>query len=415
MCMLVQKAFKFKLDLTAQEKEILGGWISTCRFLYNKALEHRILNYTQFRKSLNYYDQTKELVEVKKHFDFVKEVPAQALQQKLKDLDSAFQRFYKGRGFPKFKKKHSVDGIRFPDGKTLVVTKLNKNKSHIKLPKIGNIKFFQSREIKGIIRNATITRSENEFYISLQTQYEKEVKPRNENPIGIDRGVRTMAVTSEGESLRKPNLEKLEAKVKKIQKRLSKKKKFSKNFQKECVKLRKTHSKIVRVKRDNLHKVTTRIANNHGVVVLENLQTKKMTRSAKGTAEKHGKNVKAKSGLNRAILQNNWYEFETLLKYKLEWSGGRLVKVDPKFTSQSCNRCGHTDKANRKVDSFKCLSCGHKDHADINSAKNILGRGTAFEPVETVASGRPQKRAVKVKSAKQEPALGVSPSGILAL
>lgn len=404
--MIVQKAFKFKLDLSSKEIETLSGWISTCRFLYNNALEHRILNYSQFGKSFNYYDQANELVAVKENFDFVKEVPSQVLQQKLKDLDSAFQKFFKGGGFPKFKKKNSIDGIRFPDGKTLKITRLNKNKSHIKLPKIGNIKFFQSRELEGTIRNATITRSGNEFYISFQTQFEKDVEPRNENPVGIDRGVRTMAVTSDGEFLRKPALEKLEDKVKKIQKRLSKKKKFSKNFFKEKEKLQKAHSKITRVKRDNLHKVTTRIAKSHGVVVLEDLKTKNMTKSTKGNAEKHGKNVKAKSGLNKSILQNNWHEFETLLKYKLEWSGGRLSKVDPKYTSQSCNKCGHTDKANRKAESFKCLSCGHEDHADINGAKNILGRGTACKLVETLTSANSQTRARKVKSVKQESILG---------
>ena len=404
--MIVQKAFKFKLDLSYKEIEILNGWISTCRFLYNNALEHRVLNYSQFKKSFNYYDQSNELVAVKESFDFVKEVPSQVLQQKLKDLDSAFQKFFKGGGFPKFKKKHSVDGIRFPDGKNLKITKLNKNKSYIKLPKIGNIKFFQSRELEGTIRNATITRSGNEFYISLQTQFEKDIKPRNENPIGIDRGVRTMAVTSDGEFLRKPALEKLEDKVKKIQKRLSKKKKFSNNFFKEKAKLQKTHSKITRVKRDNLHKVTTRIAKSHGVVVLEDLKTKNMTKSAKGNAEKHGKNVKAKSGLNKAILQNNWYEFETFLKYKLEWSGGRLSKVDPRYTSQICNKCSYTDKANRKGEFFKCLYCGHEDHADVNGARNILGRGTTCTLVETLTSANSQTRARKVKSVKQESILG---------
>lgn len=404
--MVVQKAFKFKLDLSSKEIEILGGWISTCRFLYNNALEQRIMNYTQFKKSMSYYDQANELVAVKDAFNFVKEVPAQVLQQKLKDLDSAFQKFFKGSGFPKFKKKSSIDGIRFPDGKNLKITKLNKNKSYIKIPKLGNIKFLQSREIHGIIRNATITKNGDNFYISIQTQFEKEVKVRNENPIGIDRGVRTMIVTSDGEFIRKPELSKLEAKVKKIQKRLSKKKKFSKNFFKEKAKLQKAHSKIVRVKRDNLHKITTRITKSHGVVVLENLQTKNMTRSAKGNAKKHGKNVKAKSSLNRAILQNNWYEFETLLKYKLEWSGGRLVKVNPAYTSQECNKCGHTEKANRKDESFKCLSCGHQDHADINGAKNILGRGTTCKLVEILTSANSQTRARKVKSVKQESILG---------
>lgn len=404
--MIVQKAFKFKLDLSDKEKKVLSDWISICRFLYNNALEQRILNYTQFKKCINYYDQANELVAVKDAFDFVKEVPSQVLQQKLKDLDSAFQKFFKGGGFPKFKKKHCADGIRFPDGKNLVITKLNKNKSYIKIPKIGSIKFFQSRKIEGVIKNATITRTGKDFLISIHTQFEKDVVSRNVSPIGIDRGVNTMAVTSDGKFLRKPFLNKLERKVKKVQKRLSKKKRFSKNFFKEKAKLQKAHSIITRVKRDNLHKITTQIAKSHGVVVLESLQTKNMTRSAKGNAEKHGKNVRAKSGLNRAILQNNWHEFETLLKYKLEWSGGILVKVNPAYTSQICNKCEYTKKDNREGENFQCLSCGHQDHADINGAKNILGRVTALKSVETLTAVGVQSKSKQVKSVKQKPLLG---------
>lgn len=215
-----------------------------------------------------------------------------------------------------------------------------------------------------------------------------------------------MIMTSNGEAFKKPqSLEKLDKKVKNLQKSLSKKKKFSQNFKKEVRKLQKVYTKISRVKKDNLHKITTQLANNHGIVVLEDLKTKNMTRSAKGISEKPGKRVRAKAGLNKAILQNNWYEFEMLLKYKIEWKGGKLLKVNPAYTSQTCNKCGHVDKASRKDESYLCVKCGHEDHADVNGAKNILGRGTAFKSVETLTSADSPSRVRKVRSVKQKPIL----------
>lgn len=407
--MIIQKAFRYKLDLTSEQEKMISSWISSCRYLYNSALEHRIRNYEQFRKSINYYDQANDLISVKEAFPFIAEVPSQTLQQKLKDLDSAFMKFFKGGGFPKFKKKGSVDGIRFPDGKNLKVNyRSRKRTSFVKIPKIGDIKFISSRPIEGTIRNATITKTASGFFISIQTQIEFEIGSNFQHPIGIDRGVRTMAMTSDGEAITMPmeDILKLESKLHKEQRRLAKKKKGSENFIKQKKKVAKVYAKITNIKRDNLHKVTTRLANNHGIIVLEDLKTRNMTRSAKGTIGKHGKNVRAKSGLNKAILRNNWHEFETLLAYKLAWRGGVLRKVDPKFTSQVCSICGHCEKENRKSEMFLCLKCGHQDHADVNGAKNILGRDTASKLVETLTSAKTQSRVRKVKSVKQEPLLG---------
>ena len=134
--------------------------------------------------------------------------------------------------------------------------------------------------------------------------------------------------------------------------------------------------KIANKRKDFLHKLSLQYAENQGIVVVEDLRIKNMTKSAKGTKETPGKQVKQKTGLNRSITQQSWGMFFELLEYKLHERGGQLIKVDPKHTSQTCNKCGHVDKNNRKSQSkFECISCGHSDNADVNGAKNILDRG----------------------------------------
>ena len=173
-------------------------------------------------------------------------------------------------------------------------------------------------------------------------------------------------------------IEKYQEKMKNIQKKIARQKKGSKNRGKAKERLGRLYRKISDIRKDYLQKLSTNITKSHGVVVIENLQIKNMTRSAKGTIENPGKNVKAKSGLNRSILQQGWGMFINMLEYKLSYNGGRLIKVDAKYTSQKCSHCGHTEKENRKTrSSFVCKSCGYEEHADINAAKNIKAAGHA--------------------------------------
>lgn len=161
------------------------------------------------------------------------------------------------------------------------------------------------------------------------------------------------------------------------QRSLARKKKFGSNWYKQKQRVEKLHLSVKRSRKDQLHKLSTQLIDNYGVLVLEDLKLKNMTRSAKGSIEEPGKQVKAKSGLNRSILDAGMGMFGTMLEYKAEWYGRTLVKVDTKYTSQECNACGHVDKESRKREKFKCTSCGHEAHADLNAAKNILARASA--------------------------------------
>lgn len=177
---------------------------------------------------------------------------------------------------------------------------------------------------------------------------------------------------------------------------MSRKVKFSKNWVKAKRKITKLHSTIANIRRDYLHKTSTAISKNHAVIVIEDLQVRNMSKSAAGTIENKGRNVKAKSGLNKSILDQGWFEFRRQLEYKQAWQGGQLIAVPPQYTSQRCACCGHTAKANRTTQSrFECMVCGHAENADVNAARNILAAGLAV-----LACGE----AVQLDhSAKQEP------------
>jgi len=152
-----------------------------------------------------------------------------------------------------------------------------------------------------------------------------------------------------------------------------------KNWQKLKAKIVKLHHKIANTRKDYLHKISNKISKNHAIVYVEDLQVANMTKSANGDINQPGKNVKQKSGLNRAILDQSWYEFRRQLEYKLAWNGGFLVAVPPQNTSRTCPSCGHITKENRKTQSeFKCVDCGYTENADVVGAINILQRGQAI-------------------------------------
>ena len=373
-------SYKFKLMLTMVQVLRFSAWAGACRFLQNLCLEHRILSWSQYKLSVSGYDQSNSLKEIKKTsgFEWIGDVPAQCLQQAIMDLDKSFKSFWQsGFGFPKFKRRGQGDSFRFPDSKQFSVRMVSKKKAFIKLPKIGEVAFRYSRKIEGVIKNATIKRESDGWYVSFCCEHtENEVSvetPKTGKAVGIDRGISESIVLSNG---RKPfvlpeNCFKLRSKIAKKQKLLRNKKKFSSNWKKANKQIAKLHKKIVRTRLDFLHKTSTTIVKNHDLVVLENLKIKNMSKSAKGSIENPGKNVAAKSGLNREIIFQGWGMFENMLRYKLGWKDGELELVDPKFTSQRCSECLYRDAKNRKGKKFECLNCGHEMDADLNAAINI--------------------------------------------
>ena len=258
----------------------------------------------------------------------------------------------------------------------------------------ANIGFFCHRPKY----NVTVSQSCGKWYVSIQTEYEvTEPAHASTSMVGLDAGVAKLATLSDGTIFDPVNSFKSnQKKLAKFQREMSRKVKFSNNWKKTQHKIQSLHSRIANIRRDYLHKVSTPISKNHAMIVMEDLKVANMSKSAAGTVSQHGRNVRAKSGLNRSILDQGWYELRRQLEYKQLWLGGQVLAINPAYTSQKCASCGHTAKENRQSQSrFECQECGYKENADINGARNILAAGHA-----ALACG---ERAVLGRSMKQEP------------
>lgn len=349
-----------------------------CRFVFNRALALQNENHEAGNKYIPYTKMTSWLIEWKADTDtqWLKEAPSQPLQQSLKDLERAYKNFFHKRtSFPRFKKRSTNDAFRYPQG-----VKLDQESNCIFLPKLGWIRYRNSREVPGVVKNVTVSQSCGKWYISIQTEYEQpEAQHDSTSMIGLDAGVTKLATLSDGTVFEPVNSFKTnQKKLTILQRQLSRKVKFSANWQKQKRKIQRLHSHIANIRKDYLHKVTTTLSKNHAMIVIEDLKVSNMSKSAKGTADQHGRNVRAKSGLNRSILDQGWYELRRQLEYKQGWRGGQVLAINPAYTSQKCACCSHTAKENRLSQSkFECQACGYTANADINGARNILAAGHA--------------------------------------
>ena len=400
--MLIQKAFKYRLIPNQEQEAQLPRMAGCRRFVWNNGLASIKASLEAKEKSPSYTELCAKLVQSKQEFTFLAtDAPSQALQQTLKDLSKAvkdaFDKKQPDKLFPQFKKKgKSVESFRIPQG-----FEIEEHNNRIKLPKLGWVRYRNSRKTRGRPKNVTVSQHCGYWYISIQTEQEvpKPVHVSTKQ-VGIDRGVSVMAALSDGTLLEPINIfKRTSRKLARLQRQLARKVKFSENWKKCKARITKLHSKIARIRKDFLHKASTIIAKNHCLIVVENLKIKNMTASASGTLENPGRKVKQKAGLNRSILDQGWGEFGRQLEYKLRWLGGLFLKVEPQYTSQKCSCCGHTQPENRKGLKFKCLACGFEAHADINAAINILTAGLAV-----IACGD----SLEVRgSVKQEPLLVV--------
>lgn len=230
----------------------------------------------------------------------------------------------------------------------------------------------------GEVRNATVSLSAGKWLVSIQTAREVEQPvPQASSAVGIDLGIARFATMSDGSYLAPLNsFKRHEARLRRAQQAMSRKTKFSNNWKEAKARIQRIHARIGNARRDYLHKATTTISQNHAMVCIEDLQVRNMSRSAAGSADAPGKNVRAKSGLNKAILDQGWFEFRRQLDYKLAWRGGWLIAVPPQNTSRTCPACDHVSAENRQTQArFACVACGFEENADVVGAINILATG----------------------------------------
>jgi len=395
------KSFKYELRLSKKQKELCTQFGGVCRYVWNKFLEIKNKVYKENGESLSEFDLNNLLTEWKMERQWLCLAPSQALQQVSKNLCQAFKNFFNGFGYPRFKKKGGKDSFRIPQGIKLL-SQLSGKVGVVQLPKLKKVRFIKTRNIEGKIKYATISRDGDKWFISFTCEVEMDIVPQEKVffIVAIDRGITISLQCSDGTKIQlsKPLRNSLE-KLNVLLRIFARKKKGSSNWYKLKEKIQKLYRHMGNKRKDDMHKITTWLANNHGIIVLEALKTKNMMKSARGTIENPGKNVKAKSGLNRSIADEAWYLFEQLLKYKMDWRGGSVAYVDPRYTSQQCSRCKHISKNNRKSQSnFTCEKCGYKSNADLNASKNILNRYIKAAGHAVIACG---ERA-KVLSVNQE-------------
>jgi putative transposase len=371
------QAYKFELMPTNGQSCSLRQYAGCCRVVYNKALAKQIEQFQADNTTKFSYTRLANMLPAwKNELDWLKVAPSQILQQSLKNLESSYKNFFTKRAsFPKFKKKGCRDSFRFPQG-----FKIEQQNNRIFLPKLGWIRYRNSRKILGTTKNITISQKAGKWYASVQT--EREVEPAvhpSISMVGVDVGIAKFATLSDGQVFEAVNsFKQKQVKLAKYQRDLSRKVKFSNNWKKQKNKITRLHNTIANIRKDYLHKTTTTISKNHAVVVVEDLQIKNMSKSAKGTLKSKGRNVKAKSGLNRSILDQGWFECRRQLEYKQAWAGGQVIVVNPRNTSRTCPDCKHVSADSRLTQAkFACVKCDYTGNADLVGAINILAAGHA--------------------------------------
>jgi len=396
---------RLRVEFTDEQAEFAEQIGAVCRSVWNTGLEQR-REYRRRGAWMNYQPQAKELAQAKAEPEhaWLKDVPGHCLQQTLMDLDKACRthgtwrvRWRSGRRW--------APSFRFPEGSKMVVEQLNRRRGRIKLPKLGWVKFRASRSLAGeTIRSVTVSREGRHWFVSVLVDDGRERPDTHRCPgsaVGVDRGVVTAIATSDGKLIdREFTAAGEKRRIVALQRALSRTGKRSANRAKLRAALAEMRARERRRRQDFCAQTAHQLTATHALVVIEDLKTKQMTRSAKGTLEQPGRNVKAKSGLNRAILDKGWHQFNLALDSAARYSGTVVHKVPAAYTSQRCSVCRQVDPKSRESQAvFRCTHCPHTEHADVNAAKNILAAGLAV----TACQDQPQP-AGRARPTKQEPA-----------
>jgi len=331
------------------------------RYTYNNILEYRHKEYYKNNNPINYVQTSEKLTQMKKEVEWLGDVSAVALQQALRNLDSAFSNFLSGRTkYPKYKNKYSRQSFRLV-GKAF---RICDNKLYIAKSKQPlNVRWSRDLDFTKL-NSVTVSKdSANRYFVSIQGEKDIKLKPVNQHKIGIDLGLTHFLIDSNGNKINNPrNTRKYANKLKTEQRRLSKKQKGSNNYKKQKLKVARTHAKIADCRKDFLHKLSTKIINENQVIILEDLAVGNMLENRK---------------LSKAIADVSWSTFVDLLKYKSEWYGRTFHQINRWYpSSKTCSSCGHLhDKMPLNVRKFSCSNCDTKHDRYINAAKNILTVG----------------------------------------
>ena len=374
----ILKAHKVRLYPNEEQQIFFAKSFGCTRFIWNRMLSDKIDHYNEHKTELK-----NTPAQYKKEFEWLKEVDSLALANVQQNLRAAYSKFFKGLGFPKFKRKGQRDSYTTNNQKgTVAITD-----STVKLPKIGHIIAKFPSKVNGLIKSATISKTPSgKYYVSLLVETIATTLPKTHSNIGIDLGLTDFIVLSDGSKVANPTfLSKLQHKLAREQKILAKRRAVAKadqrklsdsrNYQKQKVKVAKVYEKITNIRKDFLHKLSFNLIKNHDVIAIEDLNVKGMVKNRK---------------LSKAISDSSWSTFTTMLNYKAEWYGKALIKVDRWYpSSKTCSGCGHLlTKAELplQVRSWNCPSCLQSNDRDINASINILNEGLKLATIKTVGT-----------------------------
>ena len=362
-----RQTFKYRLYPNRRQRETLQATLAVCRELYNAALQERREAWSSHRKGIYYVQQAKQLPDIKTVREDVGEVHSQVLQDALRRIDKAFRAFFprcqRGQvpGFPRFRSESRYDSFTYPQAGFKLSGRLS-------LSKIGDIKIKLHRAIQGQIKTLSLKRENGMWYACFSCMVEPEPLPANDRAVGLDVGLLSFVTWSDGQRMGNPRLfQKAQKRLRRAQRRVARREKFSKRWKKAVRLVAKVHRKVFNQRNDFQHQLSRKIVNNYGIIFVEDLNVKGLSRGR----------------LAKSVQDAGWAAFFQKLSYKAESAGRRFLSVDPRGTSQRCP-CGEANPKRLSDREHVCLHCGLVTTRDHASAMEVLRLGLSLQPLTAV-------------------------------